>query len=146
MSRGERVHKQTTQPLTLLPERNVRHEKRLVRIACRVEIWRPEWVEADNVPDYHILPLEARNQFHGSLPAKASMEFNAPTRPWMRLACGKLLGVTVELPYSFCSQIRTMVRATIHKGEWLDDFAFLSKTNDLEQPHVDNIRNGNQIE
>jgi hypothetical protein len=73
-------------------------------------------------PDYHILPLEARTQFHGTLPAKVSIGFDAPTRPWMRLACGKYLRVTVELPHSFCGQIHTVVKTTIH------NFAFLSMT------------------
>ena len=64
----------------------------------------------------------------------------------MRLAC-KLLGVTVGLPYSFCDQIRTVVIATIQKGEGLDNFALLSKTHDLEQPHVNSVWSGlHQIE
>jgi hypothetical protein len=64
----------------------------------------------------------------------------------MRFACN-LLGVTVGLPYSFCDQIGTVVKATIHKGEGLNNFALLSKTHDLEQPHVDSVWNGShQIE
>jgi len=135
------VHKRTTQPLALLLERNVAHEKGFVWVACRAEIWCPEWVEADNVPDHHILLLDARTQFRGCLPVKASIEFDAPTStsPWMRLAPGKLLGVTVQLPYSFCDQIRTVVKTTIHKGEGSDNFALLSKTHDFEQPHVDKV-------
>jgi hypothetical protein len=59
----------------------------------------------------------------------------------------KLLGVAIEFPCSFCDQMRTVVKATIHKGEGLDNFALLSKTHDLEQPHIDNVWNGShQIE
>ena len=64
----------------------------------------------------------------------------------MCLAC-KLFGVAVELPYSFCGQIRTVIKATILKGEGLDNFALLSKTYNLEHPHVDSVWNGShQIE
>ena len=59
----------------------------------------------------------------------------------------KLLGLAVELPCSSCDQIRTVIKATIHKGEGLDKFALLSKTHDLEHPHVDNVWSGShQIE
>jgi hypothetical protein len=92
--------------------------------------------------------VEARTHFDALSPVKLSADFDAPTRLWMRIVCRKFPGSRghIEVPSCFCDQIRTVIRATVSKRKGSVNPRILSKGHDLEQPHVDNVCGGDQVD
>lgn len=79
--------------------------------------------------------------------AKLPVQFGAPTTSSILAVRRKFLILAVGMPMGFCNPFGNVVRFAVFESERrASRRCLLSKREDLEQPYVDNVRDGEQFQ